>query len=131
MKRVVFFSMLLIIVPSFLTLANEYKIKEKAGDYNVEIRIDKNPPGKSNNNINIYIEDKAMQPVTDAHVGVRYFMPSFPGKAPMMDNITTAKLSGNHYVVQIDLSMAGRWTVVISVDRAGQTGTMQFSFVVR
>jgi hypothetical protein len=131
MKRVLFFSMLLIIVPSFLALANEYKIKGKTGNYNVEVRFDKNPPGRGNNNISIYIADKALQPVTNAHVEVRYLMPSFPGKEPMMEDNTAAKLSGNHYLAQIDLSMAGKWTIIINVNWAGKTETMQFSFVVK
>jgi hypothetical protein len=31
MKRIFLLSMLLVIVPSFMALANEYKVKEKAG----------------------------------------------------------------------------------------------------
>ena len=131
MKRILLFSMLLVIVPSFLALANEYKIKGKAGDYNVEVKFDKNPPGRGNNNLSIYIEDKAFQPVTNARIEVRYLMPSFPGKEPMMENSTTAKLSGNHYLAQIDFSMAGRWTVILNVNRTEKTETMQFSFVVK
>ena len=131
MKRIFLLSMLLVIVPVFMALANEYKVKGKAGNYSVEVRFDKNPPGRGNNNMSIYIKDKALQPVTDAHVEVRYLMPSFPGKEPMMENNTTAKLSGDHYLAQIDLSMAGRWTIIINVNRAGKTETMQFSFVVK
>jgi hypothetical protein len=131
MKRVLLFSMLLIIAPSFLALATEYKIKGKAGNYNMEVKFDKNQPDKGNNNISIYIIDKALQPVTDARVGVQYFMPSFPGKEPMMENNTPASLTGDHYRAKADLSMAGRWTVIISVNRAGKTETMQFSFVVK
>jgi hypothetical protein len=131
MKRVLLFSMLLIIVPSFLALANGYKIKGKAGNYNVEVKFDKNQPDKGNNNISIYIKDKALQPVNDALVGVRYFMPSFPGKEPMMEDNTPASLTDDHYSAKAHLSMAGKWTVIISVNRAGQTGTMQFSFVVK
>jgi hypothetical protein len=131
MKRVLFFLLLLVLVPSFLALANEYKIKGKAGNYSVEARFDKNLPGRGNNNISIYIADKALQPVTNAQVEVRYLMPSFPGKEPMMENNTTAKLNGNHYSAKIDLSMAGKWTIIINVNQAGKTETMQFSFVVK
>ena len=131
MKRMLLVATLLVIVPSFLALANEYKIKGKAGNSNLEVRFDKNPPGRGNNSISISIEDKALQPVTDAQVQVRYLMPSFPGKEPMMESNTAAKLSGDHYLAQIDLSMAGRWTIIVSVNRAGKTETKQFSFVVK
>jgi hypothetical protein len=132
MKRALLFSMLLVVIPSFLLLATEYKIKGKAGNYSMEVRFDKNQPGRGNNNISIYIiEDRTHQPVTDAHVEVRYFMPSFPGKEPMMEDNAPASLTGDHYLAKADLSMVGRWTVIISVNRAGKTGTMQFSFVVK
>jgi hypothetical protein len=131
MKRIFLLSMLLVIVPSFMALANEYKIKGKTGNYNVEVRIDKNPPGRGNNNLSIYIKDNELRTITDAGVEVRYLMPSFPGKPPMMDNNTGAKLSGNHYLAQVDLSMAGQWTVILSVNRARKTETIEFSFVVK
>jgi hypothetical protein len=56
--------------PAFLALANDYAIKEKTGNYNVEVRIDKNPPGRGSNNMGIYLKDGALKPVTDAHVQV-------------------------------------------------------------
>jgi hypothetical protein len=131
MKRTLLISMLLVIMLPFLALANEYEIKGKAGNYIVEVRIDKNPPDRGNNNMSIYIKDRAFKPVTEAHVEVQYLMPSFPGKPPMMEYKTVAKLSGNHYLAQIDLSMAGEWTVILGVTRVGKTETMQFSFVVK
>jgi hypothetical protein len=57
--------------------------------------------------MSIYIEDRALKPVTDAHVEVKYLMPSFPGKPPMMEYNIAAKLKGKHYLAQMDLSMAG------------------------
>jgi len=41
--------------------AKDYEVKKKAGDYNVEIKIDKNPPAVGKNNMEIEIEDAAGQ----------------------------------------------------------------------
>jgi hypothetical protein len=81
--------------------------------------------------MSIYIKDEIQKPIIDAKIGVQYLMPSLPGKEPMMESDTAAKLSGNHYLAQIDLSMSGKWTIIISVNRTGKTETMQFSFVVK
>jgi len=131
MKKMFLILMILVAVPSLQALANEYAEKGKAGNFNVEVKMDRNPPGRGNNDMRIYIEDKGRQPVTDAHVEVQYLMPSFPGRAPMMEYNTIAKISGTHYRAQMDLNMAGEWTVILSVARAGKTETMQFSFVVK
>ena len=131
MKRMLLVSILLVITPSFLALASDYERKGKAGDYGVEVRIDKNPPGRGNNNVTIYITDSAQQLVTDAQVRVNYLMPSLPGRPPMMDYNTKATLSGNHYLAKINLSMAGEWTIILGVSRAGKTETMKFSFFVK
>ena len=131
MKRMLLVSILLVITPSFLALASEYERKGKAGDYGVEVRIDKNPPGRGNNNMTIFITDSAQRPVTDARVKVNYLMPSLPGRPPMMDYNTEATLSGNHYLAKMNLSMAGEWTIILGVSRAGKTETMKFSFFVK
>lgn len=131
MKRTLLISMLLVIMLPFLAFGNEYKIEGKAGDYTVKVRIDKNPPGRGNNNMNIFIKDGTQRPITDARVEVQYLMYSFPGKPSMMKYNTVARLSGNHYLAQIDLSMAGEWTIIVGVTRAEKTETMQFSFVVK
>lgn len=123
--------MALVIMPSFLALASEYEVKGKAGDYNIAVRIDKNPPARGYNNMDVVITDAAAKPVADAQVHVEYLMPSLPGRAPMMEYSTTAKPSGHHYLARMDLSMAGEWSVVLRVTHAGKTDTMEFTFVVR
>ena len=131
MKRTLLLFILLVVMPSFLVLAGAYEIKGKTGNYIVKVGIDKNPPERGNNNMTIYITDSAQRPVTDAHVKVNYLMPSLPGRPPMMDYNTEATLSGNHYLAKMNLSMAGEWTIILGVSRAGKTETMKFSFFVK
>lgn len=131
MKRMLFVFMLLVLTPSFPALASDYEMKGKAGDYNVEVRIDKKTPRGSNDNMSIYITDRAQQPVTDALVNVNYLMPSLPGRPLMMDYKTEATPSGNHYSAKMNLSMAGEWIIILGVTRAGKTETIRFSFVLK
>ena len=64
--------------------AKNYEASKKAGDYQVEIVIDRNPPvAIGDNNIEIGIRDKSGKPVTDAQVIVNYYMPPMPRMAPI------------------------------------------------
>jgi hypothetical protein len=131
-KKLILLAIALAVMPSFLALASEYEVKGKAGNYNVEVRMDKNPPARGNNNMDVVITDAAGKPITGAEVGVEYSMPSFyPGRPPMMKYDTTAKPRDHAYLAQINLSMAGKWTVVLRVTHSGKTDTMEFSFVVK
>jgi len=115
----------------FLAHAGAYEVKGKAGEYNVQVSIDKNPPAREDNKITVVIKDKSSKPVTDAQLQVQHFMPSLPGRPPMMEYTATAKPIGDHYQTQIDLPMAGEWTVVIKIIRSGQTSSMRFTFIVK
>ena len=46
--------------------AGEYTVQKKAGDYTVDIRMDKNPPVVGANQVEVAVKDKAGKAVTDA-----------------------------------------------------------------
>ena len=125
MKRV------LIILTSLLLLcgvayAKDYEIKKKAGDYDVEIKIDKNPPVVGKNNMEIEIKDKSGKYVTDAKVNVEYSMPAMQGM-PAMDYKADAELKGEEYKTTMDISMSGSWNIVIKITRGDKTSKAKFS----
>ena len=126
MKRV------LIILTGLLLLsgaayAKDYEVKKKAGDYDVEIKIDKNPPVVGKNNMEIEIKDKSGKYVTDAKVKVEYSMPAMPGM-PAMDYKTDAKLEGEYeYKATMDISMSGSWNIVVKITRGDKTSKAKFS----
>jgi hypothetical protein len=120
----------LVMASTFIAWAGDLELKGKAGEYNVEVKMDRNPPGRGNNGINITVTDEASKPVTDAEVEIEYLMPSLRGRPPMMDYSTKAELTGNKYHGNLNLPMAGRWTVVVKIVRAGKGETMGFAFVV-
>jgi hypothetical protein len=130
MKKTLLVFVLIGLLSSSFILAAQYEVKGKAGEYNVQVVLDKSPPARGRNNLEITVTDAASKPVTDAQVHVEYLMPSLPGRTPMMEYSTTGKPSGHNYLAQMDLSMAGKWTVVVKVTHGKETGAMEFTFVV-
>lgn len=125
MKRVliIFTGLLLLCGAAY---AKDYEVKKKAGDYDVEIRIDKNPPVVGKNNMVIEIKDKPGKYVTDAKVAVEYSMPAMPGM-PAMDYKTDAELKGDEYKATMDISMSGSWNITVKITRGDKTSKAKFS----
>ena len=126
MKR---WSWLVVVVAVFFTgmaFAGEYTVQKKAGDYTVDIRMDKNPPVVGANNIEITVTDRAGKAVTDAKVQVIASMPAMPGM-PAMENKADAKIDDGKYKGKIDLSMGGSWNMSARIIRGGKTATAKFT----
>ncbi len=125
MKKLAVFSLILLLIAG-IAYAKDYEVKKKAGDYDVEVKIDKNPPVVGDNNIKVEIKDSAGKYVTDAKVKVEYSMPAMPGM-PAMTYKTDAALKGNEYKAKMNLSMSGAWNVAVKIIRGGKTTTVKFN----
>lgn len=125
MKRMFVFVAVLLLTAG-IAYAKDYEVKKKAGQYDVEVKIDRNPPVVGDNNISIEIKDEAGRHVTDAKVRVDYSMPAMPGMPPM-NYKEDAVLSGNKYKAVMNLSMSGPWNIAVKISRAGKTSTMKFN----
>jgi hypothetical protein len=117
---------LLILLTSGIAYAKDYEVKKKAGNYSVDVRIDRNPPVVGDNNIMIAVKDSEDKNVTDAKVKVEYSMPAMPGM-PAMNYKADAELKGNEYKAKMNLSMSGPWDIAIKINRAGKTASMKFN----
>lgn len=106
--------------------AKDYEVSKKAGDLNVLIKIDRNPPVAGKNNVEIAITDASGKIVTDAKVVLAYSMPPMSGMAPMSYK-TDAELKGNVYKAQVDYSMAGSWNNEVRITRSGKTVSARFT----
>jgi hypothetical protein len=113
-----------------MAYAKDYEVNKKVGEYDVEVKIDKNPPVVGDNTITIQIKDGAGKYVTDAKVRVDYSMPAMPGMPPM-NYKEDAVLSGNTYKAVMNLSMSGGWNITIKITRAGKTSSAKFSIDAR
>lgn len=111
---------------SGIAYAKDYEVNKKAGEYDVMVRIDKNPPVVGDNNITIEIKDTSRKYVTDAKVVVEYSMPAMPGMPPM-NYKTDATLKGNEYKAKMNLSMSSSWNIAVKISRASKISTMKFT----
>ena len=125
MKRLAILLLILLLTVS-VAYAKDYEVNKKAGDLNVTIRIDKNPPVAGPNNVEIGIADASGKAVTDAKVMFGYSMPAMPGM-PAANYKTEAVLSGNIYKARVNYSMSGSWNNEIKITRGGKTVSTRFT----
>jgi len=125
MKKLLMVSLILLLGAG-IAYAKDYEMTKKAGEYNVVVKIDKNPPVVGDNNMSIGITDSAGSHVRDAKVIVEYSMPAMPGM-PAMNYKADAELKGDEYKAKMNLSMSGSWNVAVKVSRAGKTSTAKFT----
>ena len=104
----------LILLLSYATgHARGYEAKKKAGDYDIEIKIDRNPIILGDNHIEMEIK-RGGKTVKDAKVLVNYYMPPMP-RMPPMNYKTYAKLKGEKYEALMNIIMTGPWIIVIKI----------------
>jgi hypothetical protein len=107
--------------------AKNYEASKRAGDYQVEIVIDRNPlVAVGNNNIEIEIKDKAGKTVSDAQVIVNYYMPPMPRMAPM-NYRTEAKMKKGKYYATMRFIMAGPWYIAVIIYHGGKPSTTKIN----
>lgn len=126
MKRLLLAASVLAVLTAGVALAKEYTVQKKAGDYTVDITMDKNPPVTGTNAVEVAVTDKAGKAVTDAKVQVTASMPAMPGM-PAADYKAEAKLEGSKYKAKIDLTMGGSWNMSVRVTKGGKTATAKFT----
>jgi hypothetical protein len=110
--------------------AGEYEVKKKAGEYDVVVKIDHNPPVTGDNTVSIGIKDAAGHQVKDAKVVVDYSMPAMPGMPPM-NYKADAVQKGDGYKATMNLSMAGPWNIEVKISQTGKTGKLKFTIDVK
>jgi hypothetical protein len=126
MKRYAWMVVLLVLFMAGTALAKENVVQKKAGDYSVEIKMDKETPVVGTNRVEIAVTDKDGKAVTDAKVLVTASMPAMPGM-PAMENKADAKLDGGKYKAKIELSMGGSWNMSVRITQGAKTGTAKWT----
>ncbi len=125
MKRLALVAVIFLLAAG-IAYAKDYEVTKKAGDYNVAVKIDKNPPVVGDNNVSIEITDASGHHARDAKVVVDYSMPAMPGM-PAMNYKANAELKGDAYKAKMNLSMSGSWNIAVKITRVGKTSTMKFT----
>jgi len=86
-----------------------------------------NPPIRGTNTFEALVTDAKGQPVSDAALSFDIDMTNMShGK-----NVVTASALGEgRYRGDVHFLMPGPWRVIVGIDRAGQTSTVRFDFMV-
>jgi len=103
-----------------------FEIRRRVGEYEAEVKIDRSPPIKGVNDIEIQIKDAGGKNIGDAKVLVNYYMPSMPRMSPM-NYITEAKLRGEKYKAIMNFIMSGPWIIAIKIHRGEKVNTVKFN----
>jgi hypothetical protein len=129
MKRALILSLVMCLAAG-MAAAKSFELQKKSGDYNLDLRLDKNPPIVGDNLMEIVIKDAQGQAVTDAKVAVSYTMPPMQGMAPMSYR-ADGLLKGETYQAGLKFSMSGSWNVEVKISRAGRTTPVKFNVDVK
>lgn len=129
MKRALILSLVMCLAAG-MAFAKSYELQKKAGDYALDIRLDKNPPVVGDNLMELTIKDIDGKTVTDAKVAVNYTMPPMSGMAPMSYKIDSV-LKGEKYQSTLKFSMSGSWNVEVKITQAGKTTPVKFNVDVK
>ena len=119
-------ALIILLLAAGLAYAKDYMVMKKAGNYTVEVKLDKNPPITGANKMEISIKDDRGGDVTDATVVVDYIMPAMPGM-PAMNYKAKAELKGSRYLANVNFSMSGAWAVNIKITRSGKTQAVKLN----
>lgn len=125
MKKIIAVAVILLLAAG-LAYAKPYEVTRKAGDYSVDVRMDKNPPVVGSNNIDVVVKDAAGKAVTDARVLIDYGMNAMPGM-PAMFYKADAPFKGGSYQAALNISMKGPWVITVKVTHAGKTVSAKFT----
>jgi hypothetical protein len=125
MKKLAVIAMMLLFVAG-VAYAKDYEVKKKAGDYQVEVKLDRNPPVVGENKVIVEVRDASGKYVADANVKIEYSMPAMPGMPPM-NYKADAERTGDDYRAKMNLSMAGSWNVTVKITKGGKTSSMKFN----
>lgn len=125
MKKIVA-AVMVVLLTAGAVYAKGYEVQKKAGEYDVLVVIDRNPPTTGDNVVTVTVKDATGAIVKDAQVKVDYSMPAMPGM-PAMNYKTDAVAKGNEYQAVMGLSMGGSWNIVVKITKAGKTASMKFT----
>ncbi len=117
---------LALFVAAGVAYAKGYEVQKKAGEYDVTVTFDRNPPVEGDNAVSVVVKDASGKAVTDAKMKIEYSMPAMPGMPPM-NYKADAAAQGGEYRATLGLSMSGSWNLAVTVMKAGKTATMKFT----
>lgn len=91
----------------------------KAGDFDVHLALEPDPPTMGENRLRISIRDASGKPVEGAQLGFEYQMPAMGAMPEMKGRGEVKAQGGGLYLVTYPLMMKGDWYVSLGIDAPG------------
>ncbi len=91
----------------------------KAGDLDVQVAIDPDPPTTGGNRLRISIRDASGKAVDGAQLAFEYDMPAMGAMPEMKGGGEVKAEGGGRYTVAYRLSMQGDWSLTLGIDAPG------------
>ncbi|MEE9913974.1 MAG: hypothetical protein K4571_19865 [Deltaproteobacteria bacterium] len=113
-----------------LAYGTDYEVTKKAGDYTVQVKIDRNPPVVGDNNMMIWLKDAAGNDVKGASMTVDSSKSTRFGKSAKKYN-SWAQPHENNYHAILNIPTHGSWDVTINITNKGNKVSTKFSIDVK
>lgn len=89
------------------------------------------PPAKGNNTLMIALSDAAGQPITDATIVTKGYMPDHGHSTSVKPTATPKGAAGSYEVTPVTLFMPGIWEITFEVSKGGAAASaVKFTFCV-
>src|SRR5712664_3425321 len=115
-------SLLALVLVGFVaaSCAKQKSAAAKAGDLDVQVAIEPDPPTTGENWLHILIRDASGKPVDGAQLTFEYDMPAMGAMPEMKGGGDVKAEGGGRYTVSYPLSMQGDWSLTLGIDAPGQ-----------
>ncbi len=110
--------------------ARDLELTKKAGDYTVEMTLDRDVPTVGVNVATIRLKDREGASVKEAKILLNYYMPPMARMAPMNYRVE-AKWKKDSYRASLKLVMAGPWIIVLRITIGDKTLSAKFQIDAR
>jgi hypothetical protein len=102
----------------------------KAGDYIVQIMIDRNPPVVGNNNMMIWLKDATGNDVKGAIMSVDYSKHTWLWMPAKKYNSWATPHENNYHAI-LEIPTPGSWDVTINITNKGKSVSTKFEIEVK
>ena len=87
-----------------------------AGDFQLQLRLEPDPPTAGDNTLHVTLQDASGKPVEGARVGFVYDMPAMGAMPEMKGGGDTLALGDGKYDIKYPLAMMGDWALTLGIE---------------
>ena len=129
MKRIILI-LTVMFLSAGLAYGMDYEVTKKAGEYTVQVKIDRNPPIVGDNNMMIWLKDAAGKDVKGAIMTVDYSRHTMLWMFAKKYN-SWAQPHENNYHAILTVPTRGLWDVIVNISHNGKNVSTKFTIDVK